>query len=247
MPRLNRLAGFAMAALSLGSWAQTTPQVLLSLDPPQAVFAHTPVGQTARITQTLTNFGKVAAAKVWVEFAASGKNTCQGKPLAAGASCTFETVYSPTDAGALSTVRRILSDSDHPASGVVLVSGIHGTSSDPPAEVSLTPSLVEFGDPVMAPTRWETLKLSNNGKAALELAKVWPGYGGFTVDSKACPSTLAAGHSCDIKVKYTAEHPEDGFEGLSVTFGTGHIVMASLYRSSQRSVEQRRARPSPGR
>jgi len=124
-------------------------------------------------------------------------NTC-GTSLAAGATCEVSVTFTPTGSGTLTGSLKI-QDSDPANPQSVALSGI-GTTLAP---VGFTPGSLNFAnqqvDTSSAP---QTIKLTNNGSAALSLNGITVAGAAFA-ETNNCPPSIPAGGSCSISVTFT--------------------------------------------
>ncbi|KWU26328.1 beta strand repeat-containing protein [Burkholderia cenocepacia] len=196
-------------------------QALLAATPTSLAFGNQAVGSaSADESVTLTNTGNadgsVGSATVSAPFALDS-TTCASS-LAAGASCAFQVKFNPTVMGVASGTMTIPT-----ASGDQTVS-LTGLGQQ--ANVRANPTSVDFsGQPVGSTSATKTVTLTNTGNidASVGSADV---SAPFAVDSTTCASTLAAGASCDIKVKFSPTVMGAASGPLSVPTASGTQVIA---------------------
>ncbi len=184
-------------ALTCNATAAAAPQAALT--PAAANFGSVQIGQTATQTLTLTNAGN--AALPITNAAISGTQytiattTC-GANLAAGASCSYAVVFTPITA-TIATATLSVTDAVGTQSSVLTGAG---TAAAAPQAV-LTPA-ANFGNVQIGQTATQTLTLTNAGNAALSITSAGVAAGPFTLTSKTCTTSLAAGSSCTFTLTF---------------------------------------------
>lgn len=183
-----------------GSAVATTSDLLLSAQTLR--FDAVAVGQPAPgKALTLTNRGTSPLTVSGIGFQSptpdfAQSNNC-GAPLAAGASCTVNLGFTPTQAGAR-LASLVLFES---AKGLLHSVALEGTGNAPLLEA--TPGALALGSAVAnAGTRTATLTLANNGTLPVSGLNFDPGATDFSVSGTTCTSTLAAGASCLVSVTF---------------------------------------------
>ncbi len=117
-------------------------------------------------------------------------------PLAGFTGCALQIVFTPTAQGTRTGTFTVVA-SDEPFPHVATLTGIGGTV----ATADLSSSNLYFGFQIVgAPSGLQTLTLSNGGDGTLNIASI-VASAGFTQTST-CASTLAAGSTCSISVKF---------------------------------------------
>ena len=177
-------------------------------DSSAVAFADTALGKkSATHTTTLNNPSAVAfkISTLTLGGANAGDFTLGGTcaanaTIAPAGSCTLDSVFAPTVAGARSGQVMVVTDG-----GVQLTLGLSGngvTVAAPPA-LTVAAQSVDFGS---ADTK--RITLSNTGTAAVTLSSAtFSGPFARAADSSGCaamPLTLQPGASCDLVVAYTA-------------------------------------------
>jgi hypothetical protein len=197
----------------------------VSVTPPSLDFGNQLVGTpSAPQTVTLTNNGtetlNISNIATSGDFAQT--NTC-GTSVAAGNSCTFDVRFSPTEAGPRTGTLAITDD----AEGSPHTVSLSGTGAQP--AVSLEPPNLNFSNVRVGTTSGpQAVALTNTGAAPLSISSITTSAGfGQTSDCPIAPSTLAAGGSCTINVRFTPTQAVQ-YEGqLTVTdnaSGSPHTV-----------------------
>jgi hypothetical protein len=122
-------------------------------------------------------------------------NTC-GTSVAAGGSCTMNVTFTPTTTG-LRTGAITISDNTANSPQTVTLSG---TGTIPVVSLSTT-SLTFAAQTVGTTSAAQTVTLTNTGTAALKISSI--AISGAFSRTTTCKSSLAAGSSCQISVKFT--------------------------------------------
>jgi Abnormal spindle-like microcephaly-assoc'd, ASPM-SPD-2-Hydin len=193
----------------------------ISLTPSSLSFGNQNV-KTASAARAITLSNAGSAALAITSIAISGTNagdfsqtnTC-GTSVAAGASCTISITFTPQAAGTRSaSVTLTDSAAGSPHSAALSGSGVAV------AQISLTPSSLAFGNQkVKTTSSARTITLSNVGSAALSITSI-AFTGTNTTDfsqTNTCGTSVAAGGSCTISVKFTPQAAGARSASLTVT------------------------------
>lgn len=153
----------------------------------------------------LTNAGAapLGITGIWLTGANStefGLSTTCANVLAAGASCTVSLSFLPAGTGARSAS---LAFSDSVAGSPQTVS-LSGTGTSSP-KIALAPASVDFGTQRVKTSAARSITLTNTGTAALSISSiaVAGSAAGFSLASKTCGTSVAAGQSCAITVAFS--------------------------------------------
>ncbi|WP_158304643.1 beta strand repeat-containing protein [Methylibium petroleiphilum] len=188
-------------------------------------FGNQAAGATPTLTSTLTNTG-VGPLSVTVPTAGSVtgtgfsfvSTTC-GTSLAAGANCTTTVRYTASGTAAASGSLTIATGAGNQ------VSDLSGQSQQ--AILSLTSSLA-FGTIQVNDTKDLVATLNNTGNiAATTTARSIAGTG-FAINATTCSTSLAAGASCTITVRYSAPSAASHSGTLTVTSANAATDTSSL-------------------
>jgi hypothetical protein len=191
----------------------------LTLSPTGLNFPNQIVGtSSAALTETLTNTSSssvlinaisIATGQAG-EFAQSG-TTC-GSSLSAGASCTINVVFTPSQPGPGDAVLTIVDDTAGSPQSVGL-SGV-GLSNGPNATLSALnlPFGIEEVGTTSPPL---TVSLTNYGSAALNIGNVSTTTN--FAESNTCVPSLAVGATCTISVTFTPSGAGDFTGSLSIS------------------------------
>jgi hypothetical protein len=174
-----------------------------ALTPATVNFGNVSVGGNASQTLTFSNAGTASLSISAVSspnsvFALTG-NTC-GTTLAAGASCAYTVIFTPSATGGQSET---FTATDSVGTQTAALSGTGVAPAAPIASLTSTASFPATS--VGATATAIPLTLSNTGNAALTLSSVTLGGSnpGVFADTSACTSSLPAGSSCQILVTFT--------------------------------------------
>jgi len=128
-------------------------------------------------------------------------DTCTGATLVPGGACGVDFIFDPTVVGARSASLTITSN----APGVPTVVPILGTGTAP--ATSFSPSSIDFGGVlILLGSNEQTVTLTNRGNAPLAITG-WSISGtnasDFSISTKTCGATLAAGAKCTVTVRFS--------------------------------------------
>jgi hypothetical protein len=183
------------------------------LSPTTLTFASQAQGTTsAAQTVTLTNSGgsalSIASITASGDFAET--NTC-GSTVAAGASCATSVKFTPTATGTRSGTLTI-TDTAAGSPQTVSLTG----SGVSPGSVTLSPTTLTFASQAQGTTSAaQTVTLTNSGGSVLNLTSITAS--GDFAETNTCGSTVAAGASCAISVKFTPTATGNRTGNLTVT------------------------------
>ncbi|HEY9127034.1 MAG TPA: choice-of-anchor D domain-containing protein, partial [Acidobacteriaceae bacterium] len=217
------IAGAATAALTATDNAGNSPQsatlsgstssgstITGAFSPTSLTFPATAVGATSA-GQTLTFKNTGTGAMTVSSYAFTGANASQftllsktcGTSLAAGASCTFSVAYKPTVAGAATAALKATDNATNSPQSATLSGSTSGGSTITGA---FTPTSLTFpSTAVGATSAGQTLTFKNTGTAAMTVSSyTFTGTNAseFTVVSKTCGTSLAAGASCTFSIAF---------------------------------------------
>lgn len=167
-------------SLSFGTEAYATPST------PQSV--------------TLTNTGGIAltVSSITANGDFSETDNCQSGSIAAGATCTAQVIFTPTQAG--SRTGQLTIDSN--VSGGALNVALSGTGGSPSA-VALLPAELNFGQVALGATSSPLqITVQNTESTAVSVTSL-AFAGPFALATNACGTSIAASSSCQLTVTYT--------------------------------------------
>lgn len=177
------------------------------LSPSSLTFAGQAIG-TASAAQTITLRNEGWTTLKISSIAITGANVNDFKETSACGSslgwlrsCTISVTFTPTASGARSADVTVTDNASGSSQSVTLTGTGAGTAS-----ASLSPGSLSFpSEPIGSPAPTQTVTLSNSGSAALSLSSIsisGTNSSEFS-ESNTCGSSLAAGGSCTITVKFT--------------------------------------------
>lgn len=219
-------AGDLVAALTGQS-----EEARIALTPTSNSFGDVQVGQTATgPSATISNSGNVPLTGLSITAPAGyalANNTCSSA-LPAGESCSFGVNFTPTAAQAFDAALTVTSAVGSPSMALT------GTGRSQ----SATLSDLNYGDVGAGSTTEGASTLKNTGVGPVSVTR--PAAGsvvgtGFAFGSTDCPSILAAGESCVVKVNYTASGIAAAAGTLTVNTSAGQKT-AALAGQSQEAV-----------
>jgi ASPM-SPD-2-Hydin domain-containing protein/centrosomal CEP192-like protein len=167
--------------------------------------------------ETLTNTGGSELAVNSVGITGTNatdfdQNSACGSSLGAGASCTLNVTFTPSQLGPRSASITITDDS-RGSPQVLSLSGIGGDSGP---NATLSPTSLTFGNQVVDTTSaTQIITLSNYGTTALNISDITTStnFG----QTNTCNSTLASEASCTVSVTFTPGNTGSFSGTLSVT------------------------------
>ena len=206
MIRLHLAAKFALLSCLLACVASlASAQPVVSLSPTSLAFGNEQVGIGVSLPVQLTNTGSAALLIKKVAIAGANgadftqTNNC-GTSLAAGASCTFSVVFSPTWTGTRAGSLTI-TDNASPTTQTVTLGG---TGLAP--AVQFTPSSLTFPDQTLkTASSTQAITLTNNGQEPLAISGLTiagTNPGDFSQTNN-CGASLAINASCTITVTFS--------------------------------------------
>lgn len=220
-----RAEGTVIASASLVGTGEGLPTGELAVAPAALDFGTVAVGASSdlrRVNVTNTSESVVTFNSIGASSPFRFDRTDCGTALAAGASCAAYVAYTPTttgtDTGTLSFNAAGIDAARVTLSGTAAV-----------AQLTIQPGSHDFGRVVLgeasSPQSFEIHNAGDFG-VALDghLDTTWP----FRLDVTGCPTTLPAGGSCRVDVRFQPDelHAETG--ELRATFGVAVVASAAL-------------------
>jgi hypothetical protein len=186
----------------------------VALAPSSLAFGDQAVGTTsASRTVTVTNSGNAVLAVTGLTIAGSdftvASDTCLGKAVASGASCTVDVTFTPQAGGSRSSSLQIADN----ASGSPQTVSLSGNGVAP-TTITLSATSVDFGNTRAGATATKTVTVTNTGTNALQVSPaIATGFGptanvtgmnagDFGVQSTTCNSSVAAGGTCTVTLAF---------------------------------------------
>lgn len=190
------------------------------LNPTSLAFPATPVNQlSAALPVTITNSGGLPLTSISISLSGQFQqsNTC-GTQLAAGAICTINVIFAPTQAGA---VTGTLTVADALRTQTVALSG---TGLAPPI-LSVNPTSLTFTNQQPGvPSAPQTVTVSNTGgspMANIGFSITGVAASNYSIAATTCGALLSNGSSCTVQIVFTP--------------GTTGVIAATLAVSSSTS------------
>jgi hypothetical protein len=175
---------------------------LLELTPAALSFGNLILGQQAELGTTARNLGRVEltlgqAAANGAGYALAA-DACSGSRLFPGQSCEIRVAFSPLASGESS------GSVAFPNSGVTpLALLVLSGSGLAPAQLSVQPLALAFGDVPLGSSSQRALTVSNSGEDSLALGDLEIAGADFRLVSDACSqATLSGGGSCTLQVEF---------------------------------------------
>lgn len=191
----------------------TGTQPGLSASPASISFGSILVGSSGSSTVTLTNSGTApvsvsTASASGAGFTVSGFTAGTVNP---GASTSFTVKFAPAAAGSVSGSVSVVSN----APGSPLTIALSGSGTATQSQLSINPSSIAFNNVNVGSNISQTVTLTNNGNAALNITAAAISGSGYTMT--AAPTTISAGGSGTFSVTFapTAEGSATG--SISIT------------------------------
>src|SRR5439155_1168692 len=181
-----------------------------SLSPASLSFGNQTVStSSAAQSITLSNTGTAALSISGIAITGTNSgdftqtHTC-GSSLAAGTSCTISVTFKPAATGTRDAAVTLNDNAPNTPQAMPLSGSGVSTSTSGPA-VSLSPSSLSFGNQAVGTTSTvQFVTVSNTGNATLTFSGSFGISGNFAFAGLGtCGSSLAAGASCTISVKFT--------------------------------------------
>ncbi|MEI6179616.1 MAG: choice-of-anchor D domain-containing protein [Chloroflexales bacterium] len=185
----------------------------VALDAANVNFSGQVVGTSATRTVTVTNTGNatltISGTNVsGTSFARAVGGSCATSfpaTLAAGASCTLVLTFTP--AAAATYTGNLTLTSNALGSGTTTLPLIGVGTAGPTASLLLNPASLAFGNqPLAAVGATQTVTISNQGGAAMNVSGITIAGAGFALANSTCgtlPITLTASTSCTVGVSLT--------------------------------------------
>ncbi len=193
-----------------GTGVSSGPNVTLS--PTSLTFTTQVVGVvSAAKPVTLTNYGASPLGVANIKVTGADRNefgetsTCHSL-LAAGASCTINVIFSPSQRG---TQTANLSIADN-ASGSPQAMSLRGIAT----VVDLNPTSLDFGDSTKPLTT--TLKNVGSGPVSITGVSITGMDDDAFAQTNTCGSSVAGGASCTVTVTFSPKHPGTSTATLSI-------------------------------
>ena len=224
-PNVLVAATYGRGIWQIPLWTAGTQLTTATLNPTSLVFASQAEASTsAAQSVTLTNTGSIAlvptALAVTGDFAET--DNCLKQTINAGASCTAQVTFTPTQTGARTG---LLTVSANVAGGQLSVA-LTGTGALA-GSVQLSPSSINFGSIEVGTTSSALqVTLQNSSASAVSITSVNVSAP-FALVSNACGGSIAAGNACQLTVTFTPAQsgPATGALTLVTAGGTQSVAL----------------------
>src|SRR3984885_4639519 len=199
-------------ALSLsGTGLQSQP----AASPSSVAFSNVTVGSNSSQPITLQNNGNATLTFSKITVAGTGMSVnglTTSSTIAAGGNLTFNAVFAPTAAGAVSGSVQLATN----GSPSTLTINLGGTGVATQSTMTLNPSPVTFGNVNVGSSSNQTVTVTNSGNAALTITAATISGTGFTTNLTA-PTSVNAGASKQFTVTYAPTSEGNATGSVSIT------------------------------
>ncbi len=205
-------------------WSTTTcgfpASQALDASPDILTFPNVNSGSTSA-SQSVTVLNGATAAATIGSIAATGgfaqTSNC-GTSLASDSTCTVSVTFTPTGSGVTTGSLTIPSNQPGSPTTITLV-GTSGNSVVGNNSLTVSPTSLAFGDEAVgSTTAAQSVTVSNPGSAAATISSI--AVSGQFTQSGSCGSSLAAGASCTVSVKFAPTSGGSQSGTLSITNST---------------------------
>lgn len=199
-------------------WTASAQLTTATVKPTSLAFGKQQYGTTSSSqTVTVTNTGAVVmTAAIGMSGDFSETDDCQTSTIAAGASCTIQVKFTPTQTGTR-TGKMTISANVTGGQLTVALSGT-GTAS---GSLTLIPAAVKFGQ-VTVGTKSSPLAVSanNTGQSTVAVTSV-NATGPFAIFSNTCGSSIAADSECQLEIEFAPTKAGSATGTLTMIDGAG--------------------------
>lgn len=205
-------------------WTAGTQSTTATVTPSSLTFASQPYGTTsAAQTVTVTNTGSIALAPTAISTSGDFSETdnCLNATINAGASCTVQVSFTPTQTG---TRMGQLTITANVAGGQLSVA-LSGTGASSTI-VQLTPTSIDFGS-VEVGTTSSTLQVTvqNSSTSPVPISSVSV-TAPFALASNACGSSIAASSACQLTLDFAPTQTGAATGNLTLVASSGTETVA---------------------
>jgi hypothetical protein len=205
-------------------WTAGTQLATSSVSPTTLTFGNQAYGTTSSAqTVTLTNTGSTALTPTSIAVSGDFGETdnCGNATLNAGASCTVQVTFTPSQTG--TRTGQLTIDANIP--GGQLTVGLTGTGVSSGA-VQLSPVSISFGTVAVGTTSSALqVTVQNSGATALSVASI-TATAPFALASNACGASIAASSACQLTVDFAPTQAGAATGTLTVVDDAGTQTVA---------------------
>ncbi len=215
---------YGRGAWMIPLWTAGETLATATVTPTSLTFASQAYGvassaKTLTVTNTGTNALTPTAVAVTGDF--SETDNCQGTTVSAGANCTIQVTFTPSQVGALTGQLTI---SANIADGALTVA-LSGTG-EAPGVIQLSPTAVSFGQvQVNSTSSALPVTVQNNSGAAVAVSSIAVS-GPFVLATNACGTSIAANSSCALGLKFAPTGTGSATGTLTLVDGVGTQTVA---------------------
>jgi len=202
-------------AASVGALAATTSPLS---------FGNVTVNQSKTLSETVTNNGGSTVTVSQVSATGTGYSVSGVTvpfTLAAGASKSFNVVFSPTTAGSPTGTLTVTSDASNPS----LTVSLSGTAVSQ-GTISANPTSLSFGSVQVGNSSTKSEVLSNTGGTAITVSQVTVSGTGYGISGVTVPFTINAGQSFTFSVSFTPQAAGSPTGSISVVSNASNTLPA---------------------
>ncbi len=209
---LSGCAGYTKAA-NATQGGGGVGQGALSANPSSVNLGTVLIGKSASGAVTLTNTGtaNVSISGATVSGAGFSMSTLAAQTLIPGGTASFTVTFGPTTSGNASGSVSISSD----APGSPLVVGLSGSGTATQAELSISPASVGFNSVNVGSNATQTVTLTNEGNATLNITAATISGSGYTMSLQ--PISINADSNTTFNVTFTPTAEGSASGSISIT------------------------------
>jgi Bacterial Ig domain/Abnormal spindle-like microcephaly-assoc'd, ASPM-SPD-2-Hydin/Bacterial Ig-like domain (group 2) len=199
-------AGTYSSPMSLSA-SEVSANGQLGVNPASVDFGPATIGTKASSTVTLTNSGgsDLTISMITVNGAAFGINgITTPKTISSGQSTTMSVSFAPTTTGAQSGSISI--NSNDPQSPATITLSGSGTTSAV-GRLTLSPASLAFGNVTDGSSSVLSSTITNSGQAVVHVSQVNTTGSAFSASGVAAGTTIAAGQTASLKVRFAPTAP----------------------------------------
>jgi Abnormal spindle-like microcephaly-assoc'd, ASPM-SPD-2-Hydin len=205
-------------------WTAAVPPTTATVSPTSLTFASQAYGTTSSAqTVTLTNTGANPLTPTAITITGDFGETdnCTGTTINAGAACSIQVSFTPTQAGTRTGQVTISAN----VSGSSLTVALSGTGQAP-GNFQVTPPKVSFGQVEVGTTSSALqVTVTNSGAAAIPVSSA-TATSPFVLQSNACGNSIAANSSCALAFQFAPTQAGDATGTFTLVDAVGTQTVA---------------------